>query len=162
MNDVVIICVLVAIIIGIVFGAISCVEAKKQNRSDTKWFFIGFIFGFNAFIGLKVSQAADEEGHDVNLWSILGVLGGLATIIAFESGLNAENKCHDFSCWVLLGFMFGLAGLFVSCFLKSFEKKSSVLINASATKDWTCENCGTKNSSDRNFCKRCARIRPKN
>ena len=156
--------ILIALAIPITFGIIAKKEAEKQGRNATGWFFLGFFFSFNALIALKVSKAADEEGHDSSWWSFLGIIFGLGAIIAFEAGLNAENKQHDFDCWVFLGLVGGLIALFVSCFLKPFDKKGTVAIELNTKKDipstpantWYCKQCGAKNLNSNLYCGVCS------
>ncbi len=157
--------ILFGLAILIAFGLIAQKEAEKQNRNATGWFFLGFFFLINALIALKVSKAADEEGHDMGWWSFLGIVLGLSAIIAFESGLNAENKQHDFDCWVFLGFAGGLLALFVSCFLKPFEKKVVLKnesgqgnkIKPSSNGTWHCSKCGAVNLDSRSYCGVCGK-----
>lgn len=161
----VILITVLSLAILITFGLIAQKEANKQFRDGTKWFWLGFFFGFNAFIALKISKAANEEGHSTNLWSVLGVFFGLTAVLAFEAGLNAENKQHDFDCWVLLGFAFGLITVFISCFLKPFEKKESKVVkndvNVQAKNNpngtWHCPKCGAVNLDSRSYCGVCGK-----
>ena len=163
-----IIVIVLAVIVA--FGMLASREARKQGRSETSWFWLGVFFNINAFIALKVSNAADEEAHDIMLWSVFGIFLGIAAIFAFESGLNAENKGHDFDCWCIVGFVFGLLALFVSCFLKPYERKevlqekegnNSLSVQPKKTEVWTCPKCGLANPGDRLYCINCSTLKNK-
>lgn len=164
--------IFIAIVILLLFGALAAGEANRQKRGVTSWFILGFIFTINAFIALKVSKAADDEGHEITLWSVLGLFFGVTAIFSFEAGLNAENKGHDFDCWTIIGFCFGLLAVFVSCFLKPFEKTRkvvkqpitpSVQLTTPNTKgtngDWECRYCGATNGESKSFCSSCGKMR---
>lgn len=156
--------ILIGVAILIAFGSLAKSEARRQGRNEIAWFFLGFLFMINAFIALKVSKAADEEGHSINLWSTLGIFFGVLAVIAFEAGLNAENKQHDFDCWVIMGFFFGVFAVLISCFLKPFENSVRRVVKPATIitqPEWVCENCGTKNSGEKMFCGKCAKSKPK-
>ena len=177
----IVLCVLLAVAVCYAFGTLAKSEARRQKRSETAWFWLGFFFGLNAFIALKVSRAADEEAHSLMLWSTLGVLFGLSAILAFEAGLNAENKGHDFDCWCILGFSSGLVAVFISCFLKPFVRQQTVSVEKqqgipvktnnlaktvskdlalSSSKDnWVCTKCSNVNDSSKYYCTKCGAIK---
>ncbi len=170
---------LILISILVAFGILAKNEANKQGRSEIGWFFLGFFFLFNAFIALKVSKVADEEGHNIDLWSTFGIFFGFSAIVIFATGLNAENKSHDFDCWCLLGYFFGIFALLISCFLKPYEatkqhnavassmvsQKSSALQKTITQpiqrKIWICPKCGCKNIDAAKYCISCYTEKPK-
>ncbi|MBQ7339373.1 MAG: hypothetical protein IJW43_00785 [Clostridia bacterium] len=166
--------IVVYILVYALFGFLAMTEAAKQNRSLVSWFLLGFLFGINAFIALKVSNAAEEENHSQTLWSVLGLFLNVFAIIAFETGLNAENRGHDFDCWVILGFCLSIVALFISCFVKPFEATKSVnslvapkttttavklaTTQTSAT-TWKCHKCGSFNHNSKTFCSHCGTMK---
>ena len=167
-EGIVVFIILIILAIAVAFGLLAMREAERQDRSKVAWFWLGFFFNISAFIALKVSKAADDEGHSMTLWSVLGILLGIYTIIAFEAALNAENKGHDFDCWCILGFVGGILALFISCFLKPFEKASGEVKPAVAKPPrevaWTCAKCGKVNPAGTAYCPICgnAKFNPEN
>ncbi len=165
-NLLIFVIVLISLIVCVSFGALASSEAKRQGRNNVAWFFLGFFFLINGFVALKVSKAADDEGHSINLWSTLGVIFGISAIIAFESGLNAENKLHDFDCWVIIGFVYGLIGLLASCCVKPYEKQKTTIKNTTNNTPtqktdigWICKNCNEVNSYSVPYCLKCGEKR---
>ena len=174
-----IIVIVVFVLLGIccLFGMLACREADEQGRNSIGWFFLGFFFGFNAFLALKLSKNAQKNKHDVVLWSVFGLFFFLPALIAFETGLNAENKHHDFDCWVMLGFLAGVPALLISCFLQAYAKnerpgvvqksaKPSYLLNGenrtqSVVNTWDCPKCGETNRYDALKCISCYTDKPK-
>ena len=183
-EGIILIIILVLFLICSPMGWLARSEADKQGRSTTGWFWLGFFFGFNAFLALKLSKNAGSNGHDMGLWSFFGLFFFLPALIAFETGLNAENKHHDFDCWVMLGFLAGVPALLISCFLQAYAKnertgavqKTAKEISRTPTttylykqepsvpkivNTWDCPKCGETNRYDALKCINCYTDKPK-
>ena len=114
---IIILCVVV-LALCFTMGIVVRFEAISQEKNDRLWFVLGFFFGINAFIGLKLGKYALKKKHDGKLWAALGVIFGVFSIVAFMTAINAEDRGSDFSCWSLIGFAFCWIGFFASLFLK--------------------------------------------